>query len=193
MDIERDRCVRAFTEAGMRDADDFLGLYGQKGDFLALEEGRIDAAEFRKRVRGLFDRPVTDAEIDTAFQEFLIGIPQRRLEALRELGRDYNMCLLSNTNPIMWEGKIRSEFAKEGLTVDHYFPGGVFTSFEAKAYKPAREIFDYAAARGGLVPAETLFFDDSQANVDAARSYGYRAVLVKPGDEFVDLLAKGDW
>lgn len=76
MNLDRDRCVRAFEALGMRDADEFLGVYGQKGAFLALERGDIDADEFRREIRPLFDREVTDEEIDSAFNQFLTGIPQ---------------------------------------------------------------------------------------------------------------------
>lgn len=190
MDLDRDRCVRAFESLGMKDADDFLGVYGQKGAFLALESGEIDADEFHRQVRPMIDRPeVSDREIDGAFNQFLVGIPRHRLEALRELRRDYGVYLLSNTNPIMVEGKIAEEFRQEGREMADYFDG-VFTSYEAKCCKPGKAIFDYAERKGGLVPEETLFFDDSQANVDAARSYGFKAVVVKPGDEFASLLAE---
>lgn len=188
MDLDRDRCVRAFKKLGMKDADSFLGVYGQKGAFLALESGQIGADEFHESVRPMIDRAdVTDGEIDAAFNEFLVGIPVRRLESLRELRKDYKIFLLSNTNPIMMEGKIAEEFRKEGLEMRDYFDD-VFTSYEAKCCKPGKAIFDYTEKVGGLTPSETLFFDDSQSNVDAAHSFGFNAVLVKPGDEFVDLL-----
>ena len=51
MDLDRNRCVDAFKGLGMKDPDDFLGLYGQKGDFLALESGEIGADEFHRRIR----------------------------------------------------------------------------------------------------------------------------------------------
>lgn len=188
MDLDRDRCVRAFERLGMKDADDFLGVYGQKGAFLALESGEIDADEFHAQVRPMIDREnVSDEEIDAAFNEFLIGIPIHRLESLRELRRDYKVYLLSNTNPIMVNGKIAEEFRKEGREMADYFDG-IFTSYEAKCCKPGKAIFDYTEKVGGLNPSETLFFDDSQSNVDAARSYGFNSVLVRPGDEFTTLL-----
>lgn len=188
MDLDRDRCVRAFERLGMKDADDFLGVYGQKGAFLALESGEIDADEFHAQVRPMIDREnVSDEEIDAAFNEFLIGIPVHRLESLRELRRDYKVYLLSNTNPIMVNGKIAEEFRKEGREMADYFDG-IFTSYEAKCCKPGKAIFDYTEKVGGLNPSETLFFDDSQSNVDAARSYGFNSVLVRPGDEFTTLL-----
>ena len=188
MDLDRDRCVRAFERLGMKDADDFLGVYGQKGSFLALESGKIDADEFHRQVRPMIDRPkVSDEEIDNAFNEFLVGIPVARLEALRALRKDYKIYLLSNTNPIMINSRIAEEFRKEGFEMADYFDG-IFTSYEAGCCKPGKEIFDYTEREGHIKPDETLFFDDSQANVDAARSYGFNAVLVKPGDEFKNLL-----
>lgn len=188
MDLNRDRCVRAFEKLGMKDADDFLGVYGQKGAFLALESGQIDADEFHRQVRPMIDRPdVSDEEIDEAFNQFLVGIPVYRLAALRELRKDYRVYLLSNTNPIMVNGRIAEEFRNEGREMADYFDG-IFTSYEAGCCKPGKEIFDYSEREGGIKPSETLFFDDSQANVDAARSYGFNAVVVRPGDEFAALL-----
>lgn len=188
MDLDRDRSVRAFEKLGMKDADDFLGVYGQKGAFLALESGQIGPDEFHREVRAIIGRDdIPDGEIDAAFTEFLDGIPVHRLESLRELAKTYRICMLSNTNPIMFNGRIAEEFRKEGLEMKDYFDG-IFTSYEAKCCKPGKAIFDYTEREGGLVPSETLFFDDSQSNVDAARSYGFNAVLVKPGDEFAELL-----
>lgn len=188
MDLDRNRCVNAFRDLGMADADELLGVYGQKGDFLALERGEIDAAEFRRRIRPMFDHPVTDAQIDAAFNRFLVGIPVERLQALRELRRrGYGVYLLSNTNPIMMEGFIAEEFRKEGLTMAGYFDGWV-CSYEARCYKPEPAIFDYTCRHCGIRPEETLFFDDSQANVDAARALGFEAERVAPGTEFMDIL-----
>ncbi|MCX4369692.1 MAG: HAD family phosphatase [Duncaniella sp.] len=190
MDLDRDRCVRAFEALGMRDAEDFLGVYGQKGAFLALERGDIDADEFRREIRPLFDREVTDEEIDSAFNQFLTGIPQERLRALRQLRKRYGVYLLSNTNPIMMNGFIAEQFRQEeGMEMKDYFDG-VVASYVAKCYKPDREIFDYACEKCGIKPEETLFFDDSQANVDAARALGFYAELVAPGTEFTEILSR---
>ena len=187
MDIDRNRAVHALEAIGLTEADSLLGEYGQKGAFLALEKGEIDAAEFRRQLRPLFNRPVSDSEIDEAFTRFLIGIPQHRLKALRELRKRYKVYMLSNTNPIMFEGFITDQFRQEGLEMSDYFDG-VVTSYEAKCYKPDKEIFDYACAHCGIKPEETLFFDDSQSNVNAARALGFNAALVAPGTEFTDII-----
>lgn len=178
MDIRRENAVEALKAIGLRDADNMLGVYGQKGPFLALEKGLISADEFRAELRSFIDAGnPTDRQIDDAFTRFLIGIPLDRLHQLEQLHSRYNIYLLSNTNPIMWDGFILNEFTKDGHDISHYFDDTV-TSFAVKAYKPDAAIFMHAARQFGIDPAETLFFDDSEANCRAARALGFQAVHV---------------
>lgn len=188
MDICRQNCVDAFKRLGMPHPEDMLGEYSQKGPFMRLEEGSINSAEFRREIRELIPHEVTDSEIDEAFCCFLTGIPVERLRSLEKLHGDYRIYLLSNTNPIMWHSRIAEEFCKDGRDLSHYFDGAV-TSFEACSMKPDRTIFDYAVRTLGIRPEETLFFDDSEANVQAARALGFQAEVVAPGEEFTDILA----
>lgn len=190
MDIRRENCVKALEALGMTNANDMLGEYVQKGPFSLLEEGCIDAAEFRSELRGYLRPGVTDEEIDNAFLAFLVGIPLQRLRDLEALGKKYDIYLLSNTNPIMWNSKIADEFTKDGHTREYYFKGMV-TSFEAKAMKPSAAIFEYAAKQLGIKPEETLFFDDSRKNIEAAEALGFKGCVVEPGKEFIDLLSDG--
>ena len=140
MDIDKNRCVKAFQDMGFAATGEFLGGYAQKGAFADLESGRIDAAVFRRIIRPHLPQGTTDLAIDRAFCEFLVGIPVRRLVALRDLRRQgLGVYMLSNTNPIMWNSKIGEEFGREGLRREDYFDGMV-TSFEARVMKPAPEI-----------------------------------------------------
>lgn len=187
MDIRRENAVAALEALGMREANDFLGEYGQKGPFLALEKGELTPEEFRAQVRPMLRPGVTDAEIDAAFDRFLTGIPVHRLRALERLHRTRRIYMLSNTNAIMWRGKIAEEFRKDGHDMGYYFDGWV-PSFEVHAYKPDAEIFRIARERFGLVPERTLFLDDSEANCRAAAALGFRTAHVRPGTEFMDYI-----
>lgn len=189
IDIRRQNAVDALTALGMHDADSFLDDYEQKGPFLALERGEITASQFHDTIRPMFDRPVTDAEIDQAFMKFIIGIPTERLRRLEELRRRHRVFLLSNTNPIMWHGVIASEFAKDGHDRQYYFDGMV-ASFEVNAYKPDQRIFKIACSQCGLEPANTIFFDDSQANCDAAARLGFMTRTVTPQHNFMALTSQ---
>lgn len=189
VDIERDRCLLELKRLGMKKPESLIGLYKQEGPFFALENGDINVDQFHDALRPLMPDGITDEQMDAAFSSFIVGIPRHRLEALRELRKRYKTYILSNTNPIMFEGIIARSFAQEGLDVNAYFDG-VTVSYIAHSNKPDRGIFDYAIATMGIVPEETLFFDDGQANLDAAAALGFKTALVAPGSEFMDIITK---
>lgn len=178
MNIDRSRCVAYFDGLGMEDADDFFDAYTQKGPFLQLEAGQISPDEFRGMMRQKLPAGVTDSQIDRGLSLFLCGIPEKRLDMLRRLRADgHRVWLLSNTNPIMWHNDILPEFRKQGLEITDYFDGTV-TSFEAKVCKPDSRIYEYALAKFGIPAADTTFFDDGPANVEAALACGMKATLI---------------
>ena len=86
---------------------------------------------------------------------------------------DYRLYVLSNTNPFVMDWARSSEFSPAGKPLDAYFDK-LFLSYEMKCMKPDRAIFDRMAAEAPLVPAETLFIDDSAANAAAGAALGYR-------------------
>ncbi|MBR5118723.1 MAG: HAD family phosphatase [Muribaculaceae bacterium] len=189
VDIRRDYCLDELRQLGMDHPELLIGLYKQEGPFFALENGDITVAQFHEALRPLVPPEVTDEQMDNAFSSFIVGIPLHRLQALRELRKRYKTYILSNTNPIMFEGVIARNFAQEGLDVNAYFDG-VTVSYKAHSNKPDRAIFDYAIATMGIKPEETLFFDDGQENLDAAAKLGFKTALVEPGCEFMDIITK---
>lgn len=187
MEIERRRAVEALTAIGLSDANEMLGEYGQHGIFLDLELGKVTPAEWREELRRHIKGEVSDEEINQAFEKFLIGIPVERLRELEELHREHKLYLLSNTNKVMWDGMIRREFEKDGHDMGYYFDG-IIPSFEVHCYKPDAEIFEKACEKFGIRPEETIFFDDSKANVEAAKALGFGGVHVSDKRPFKEYL-----
>lgn len=179
IDLDRQSCVDALVALGDFHADELLGLSMQKGEFMKLEEGKISATDFYNEMRRRIGRPVSDNEITDAINELLIGIPVERLRLLRELKQHFKVMLLSNTNSIMFDTKIADCFAQEGLSVSHYFDD-IFLSYRLKACKPHADIFEKVIAQAQIIPEETLFFDDSQQNLDTAAALGFKTYLVTP-------------
>jgi 2-haloacid dehalogenase len=69
---------------------------------------------------------------------------------------------------------------------------GLVVSGEEGVTKPDRRIFELLIERFGLVPAATVFVDDSAANVTAARDLGLDAVRFRDaGGLRRDLAARG--
>jgi putative hydrolase of the HAD superfamily len=63
-----------------------------------------------------------------------------------------------------------------------WFDGGIFSS-DVKLIKPDAAIFQLASERFGLHGPDTVFIDDLPANIEAARTHGWRGVhLPQPAD-----------
>ena len=58
MELDRDRAVRRFEEIGVKDAEELIGMYGQKGIFLEIENGQIDLDTYCQKLRTY--RPAID-------------------------------------------------------------------------------------------------------------------------------------
>lgn len=182
IDLDRERCVRAFEALGVKGVGDMLGLYRQKEPFLSLETGRISTAVFYDELRSRAGRFIPDAEFEKAFDSFLLGLPVERLAALRKMRRaGLRLFMISNTNGVMYDGWIKRAFMQEGLRVGDYFDG-IVTSFAEGVCKPEAAIFDILISRYGLTPAESVLLDDSEANCEAARKAGMQAIRII-GDE----------
>lgn len=185
MNLRRENCVEALEQLGLKEADEMLGLYCQTGPFMQLEEGKITPAEFRVEIRRRIGCEVSDAEMDDAFNRFLLGIPVERLRALESLRKQYKIYMLSNTNAIMFDSKIKTDFQIDGKNREDYFDG-MCLSYEEGCAKPDLQIFHNVLDKFGIKAEETLFFDDSQANLEAAARLGFRTWLVEPGTEFME-------
>lgn len=184
INLDRQRCVDALTALGDEKADEMLDLSVQRGTLMDLEEGKISPSDFFKRMRQKIGKAVSDEEIVHALNELLIGIPLDRLTLLRKLRQRFNVMMLSNTNPIMFDTKIAECFAQEGLSITDYFDD-VYLSYLLKSCKPDTAIFKKVIELSRIVPQETLFFDDSQKNLDAAASLGFKTFLVTPDRDIV--------
>jgi HAD superfamily hydrolase (TIGR01509 family) len=66
----------------------------------------------------------------------------------------------------------------------------VIASCKIELVKPQQEIFNYLLQEHNLNAQETIFFDDQQENIDAAKKVGIEAVLYKKGMDLNSLLRK---
>ena len=52
----------------------------------------------------------------------------------------------------------------------------LYLSFKVKASKPGKEIYEYLIKDSGINPAEALFIDDSQANIEMGAKMGLQTM-----------------
>lgn len=184
---DSEEAFRRFREVGL-DPEKYMGAFGQKEFFLDVENGKIDADTFcRKMAEASGREHVSWEEAQHCWLGFLRDVPVERLHYLLELKKHYHICLLSNTNPFMMSFTRSSKFSSDGKPISFYFDT-LFCSYEMKAYKPDSEIFIKALDTDKMIADETLFLDDSMKNIVAAQRLGLQTLYVKTNEDWRDRL-----
>lgn len=176
--LNRDRAVERFLKLGVNDADKLMDKYHQKGIFLEVEDGRIDANEFSKRLSAISGKELSFEKIQHAWLGFVTEVPQYKLDFLLELREKYRVYLLSNTNPFVMFWARSAGFTVAGKPLDNYVDK-IYASYEVGVVKPERAIFEYMIKDASLFPDETLFVDDGTANIEMAEEIGFHTYLAK--------------
>lgn len=83
----------------------------------------------------------------------------------------YKVYLLSNYS----RGSFK--YVKEDFNFYKYVDGGVI-SYEVNYIKPEPEIYEELIRKYNINPKEAVFLDDSQANLDGAKPFGFHTILV---------------
>ena len=190
-DLDYDGAVAAFKRMGLTDADKRLDRYHQRGVFELLESGKIKVETFVEELSKMCNRTLTYDELQTAWLGYVGGkVDEQKLayiDALRPRG--YRTFLLSNTNPFVQAWAESPAFSASGRPLGSYLEK-CYTSFEIAIMKPDAAIFQYMLNDAGLNPAETIFLDDSSANIAAAAALGIQTLLVEKNEDWRDALNK---
>lgn len=186
-DLDYDGAIVTFKQLGLADADQRLDRFHQRGIFEALECGRSDRDTFRRELSKLLTppRPITEAEVLAAWLGY-IGAPidERKLAYLDDLRRrGYRTFLLSNTNPYVQQWAESPQFCRSSRPLSSYLEK-CYCSYEIGIMKPDPAIFQYMLDDAGIVPIETLFLDDSPANISTALNLGIQTLLVEKNEDW---------
>lgn len=137
-----------------------------------FETGKLPPTTFAEQM-------ITQMSLPVGVEEFLSELcirGQRMLpgavELVRRVPRNYVRATLCNTNTLQWT-RLMDEHDLMGA-FDHHF-----ASHLTGKIKPDEEAFQHVLATLGCEGPETLFLDDSQLNVAAAKKVGMIAFEVK--------------
>ena len=183
VNLDKQACLNEFSKLGIDNVDKYISNYAQSGLFLDLEKGFVSASEFRTEIKKLSNKPLSDKQIDNAWNSFLIEIPEYKLDLLFALRKKYRVLLLSNTNVIHFEQKATQEFSKKGLSINHYFDK-CYLSYELGMAKPNEDIFRHVLENEDAEANQILFLDDGVENIETARGLGFACYLVKEQEDF---------
>ena len=174
IDLDFKSAINGLQKAGFANVKEQLQAFDREGIFQKFEVGEISADEFRAAIWENAIVTLTDTEINNLWNLMLLEIPREKLELILDLRSKYMVYLLSNTNSIHWDYVCKNAFNYRGFRVNDYFEE-TFLSFEMHLAKPDKAIYKKMLNDANLLPEETLFIDDSEANCKAAAEVGIHA------------------
>ena len=178
LNIDYNRTVKAFKEIGLDDFDKFFSQYNLNDFFMKLEKGQRTEEDFLKEMRRNISHKISNEAIIDAWNAILLDFPVSRINLLRNLSKNYRLFLLSNTNKIHLDAFNKILFTNHNeKSLDAFFEKAYY-SHEIGMRKPDEEIFRYVLEQSCLTPHETLFFDDTSINIDAAEKVGIKTQLI---------------
>ena len=158
---------------------------------------RIYSEEFMNRMRGtqtleghmalLQDDPDFDIIYTLMREDYLpytYPVMPENLEYVRGLKEQgYKLFLLTNTT------EESHRYIDAVMDINSLFDGGIYSYLE-NILKPDAEIYRRLVERYGLKKEETIFFDDREKNVIAARKFGIQAEVFKTIDNIKQALER---
>ena len=188
VDLDIEGCKDSFRKnLEYHDIDRIIDPCHQKGIWGDLEEGLLEADEFRRIILADSCPGAGPQDVDDAMARILVGISPYKAELLKRMSAGYDLYMLSNNNSICLPYS-SAMFTDAGIPLSDIFRK-CFFSFEMKALKPSREFYKRVVEEIGGPAENMLFIDDSRANVDGAVAAGLPAVYYEPGTDLSALLS----
>ena len=186
VDLDFKAAINGLQKAGFANVKEQLQAFDREGIFQKFELGEMSADEFRSAIRENSTVSLTDEEVDDLWNAMLLEVPREKLELILHLRGKYMVYLLSNTNSIHWDYVCKNAFNYRGFRVNDYFEE-TFLSYEMHLAKPDKAIFEKVLEEANLLPEETLFIDDSEANCKAASELGIHTHHYHIGEDLKEL------
>ncbi|MCR5671421.1 MAG: HAD-IA family hydrolase [Butyrivibrio sp.] len=142
-------------------------------DWNEIDIGNLSTEEIIGRF--IKNDPEIEDELKRAFSDFNDIVRKRDraipwIEALKAAG--YRVLYLSNFSEQALLG------CPDAMSFIEYTDGGIL-SFRDHVIKPYPDIYRLLMERFDIVPAKTVFIDDTKPNVDTAVSLGWKGVVYK--------------
>ena len=162
------------TSTGMKPAVMGEGLVAN-GALHLYQIGEISTDDFLNGIQQLCHPGTTRQQVIDAWNTCCIGIPQYRLEKVKQLRqKGYRIHMLSNTNDAHWIDILNRCFGGQEIVsqlFDH-----VFLSQEMHMAKPNDDIYLQVLSTLQATAEECLFIDDSTPNIKAAATLGFHTI-----------------
>lgn len=144
------------------------------------QTGDVTTDEFVAAILQVCREGTTPTQVLDAWCAMLLGLPEHRMQRLRLLKeKGFHVYILSNINDwhVRWTLAKFREWNMPELD-------GIFFSNEMHLAKPDPRCYEQVLTQTGINPAETLYIDDLEQNIEAGSRAGLQC-LQALGDEWL--------
>ena len=173
IDIDFERALLRWSNQSHLPVAELRRRFAMDEAYQQHERGEIPASEYFAHLRKTLELDASDTDIERGWNDIFVGEIAATISYIATVHTSLPCYLFSNTNPThqaFWSSNFPT--AVESFQ-------RIFVSFELGLRKPDPQAFEAIAAATGFRLDETLFFDDSEENVNAARQTGMPSVLVR--------------
>lgn len=149
--------------------DSLWELYGQYLNSNSVGDSR-SGADFYRKTKPPID--IVAEELDKIFGEAdeTLRLRPEMVAYIEELKKKYQIALLSNFTIGL------EEVLEKRFHIRHLFDL-VVSSYDLKIKKPDARIYQYTLEKLGILPEESVFIDDAEKNVLAAKALGIHGIV----------------
>jgi len=180
IDVDYKRTEQAFIDAGITNFQQFYSQQSASPLFEDLEKGKIRTHDFFKKLRSATGVDLSNEEITACWNSILGNYYPEAIQKAKELKSKYRLYLFSNTNAIHYKCFIEIYKRQFGTSdFDDLFEKAYY-SHDIGIRKPYVESYTWVLNDAGILAAETLFIDDTKANIEGAEKAGLQAIYLEP-------------
>ena len=155
------------------------------GHWDMYDAGKYNTKEFMKFMSDLYPEEAENIEYLLTHME-LMPIPRPAVwEKVSRLKKEkgYKLYILSNYPVEMFDCHTAQITCMKDMD-------GIVVSGAVHKTKPNRDIYEHIINEYGLDPAESMFFDDREVNIEGAKAAGLNGTVIESEEFLLDLLDK---
>lgn len=187
MNLDYRKMEQSFIDLGIANFSELFTQHHSSPLFEDLETGKISNEEFYAGLRKIAQVNLSDSQIRDAWNAILLDFPAERLDWLDEINKKYQIFLFSNTNQIHYDAFMEIFKAQTGKHDFNQYFIKAYYSQELGLRKPYKESYQKIIDEQKLIPAETLFIDDTLKNIEGAKQVGLQTFHLAPPMTVLDL------
>ena len=186
LNIDMKRTENALRDLGISNLSEHMKQSHLISFFRQYEAGKIDDAAFIRAIQSLSQKALEEEAIVNAWNALLLDFPAERIELLRSLRKKYRLFLLSNTNGLHYRQFQQQIFSQTGKYLEDLFEK-TYYSHTIGLCKPDKAAFQLVIDENNLDPKETIFVDDTEANMTGAKEAGLHIAHIHPNISILDM------